>query len=128
MFIGIPKKETTQSPLLFLLWMAIVQEILTAQNGIQSVHCNQLALSLLKISLFSCWVNIFTSVVWLFFLVLSRLLLLDAIRKYRDFNKVPPDTIYVYRDGIGANQAEGIEQFEINNIRQAFTMIDPNYQ
>jgi hypothetical protein len=53
---------------------------------------------------------------------------IDSITKYKEFNKAAPDTIYVYRDGIGANQREGIELFEINKIRDAFAMIDPNYQ
>ncbi len=34
----------------------------------------------------------------------------------------------MYRDGIGANQREGIELFEINKIKESFAMIDPDYQ
>ena len=53
--------------------------------------------------------------------------MLDALIKYREKNNVLPDRIFVYRDGVSDGQFSGVAEYEVPQMKAAFTDISENY-
>lgn len=47
--------------------------------------------------------------------------------KYREKNNVLPDRIFVYRDGVSDGQFSGVAEYEVPQMKAAFTDISENY-
>ena len=54
--------------------------------------------------------------------------MIDAIFKYKEKNGVNPERIFVYRDGVNDGQFKAVEEYEIKQMREAFSSIDENYK
>jgi len=51
----------------------------------------------------------------------------DALNKYNEKNNCLPDRIFVYRDGVSDGQFEGVSQFEVPQMKRAFTEVNELY-
>ncbi|XP_034947193.1 piwi-like protein Ago3 [Chelonus insularis] len=51
----------------------------------------------------------------------------SALTAYRNKRGVYPERIVVYRDGVGDGQLETIASYEIEQLKAAFGLIEPNY-
>ena len=52
----------------------------------------------------------------------------DALMKYSERNDQLPDRIFVYRDGVSDGQFAGVADFEVPQMKKAFSEINENYK
>lgn len=51
----------------------------------------------------------------------------SALTKFKVFNKYLPDTIILYRDGVGNGQLNYVKEYEIGQFKNAFKTFEPGY-
>jgi hypothetical protein len=52
----------------------------------------------------------------------------DALKMYNEKNKVLPERIFIYRDGVSDGQFAVVSKFEVPQLRNAFKTITENYK
>ncbi|XP_053999069.1 piwi-like protein Ago3 isoform X1 [Hylaeus anthracinus] len=57
-----------------------------------------------------------------------QICLISAIKAYYKHNKLYPDRIIVYRDGVGDGQIETVTKYEVKQMLATFKNIEPSYQ
>ena len=48
--------------------------------------------------------------------------------RYNEKNGMLPDRIFVYRDGVSDGQFTGVAEYEVPQMKRAFTIINENYK
>lgn len=51
----------------------------------------------------------------------------SALMKFKVFNKYLPDTVIVYRDGVGDGQLNFVRGYELQQFKDAFKRVSPDY-
>lgn len=54
--------------------------------------------------------------------------LFEALNVYKSENNFYPDTIILYRDGVGESQVSDLIEVELKEIHACFARIEPNYK
>ena len=57
-----------------------------------------------------------------------HIMMAGALNKYREKNNSLPDRIFVYRDGVSDSQFDLLKTIEIEPMKEAFKLQDPNYK
>ena len=99
-----------------------------AQSTSQDVPCNSVVKSFPTVCkhLWKVLIKIFfvfflkNFIIWFF--------IEDALNKYNEKNNCLPDRIFVYRDGVSDGQFEGVSQFEVPQMKRAFTEVNELYK